>query len=127
MPNPTDLPILDKAIWNTKQIVIISIAIVTTLVSCGGVYASVINQSLVDSRQDSDIIEMKEDMTAKIYNNSQLTYRLNSGQSKIFEEFKALFKEHAKMINEGQKNDIRQAGKTDAILSIVKEHKEAKK
>jgi hypothetical protein len=123
----TNQPILEKPVWNTKQIVIVAIAIVTTLVSCGGVYASVINQSLVDSRQDSDLIEIKEEMKAKIYNNSQLTYRLNSGQTKIFEEFKALFKEHAKMIHEGQKNDIRQAGKTDSILAIVKELKEAKK
>ena len=124
MPNDADTPILEKNVWNTKQIVIVIGALLTTLASCGGIYSSVSNQSLVDARQDNELKKIDEKLDKKVYNSDQLTYRLNSGQTKIINEFKVLLKEHARMIHEEQKNNVRESAKTDYILAIVKELKQ---
>ncbi len=118
------LPILEKNVWNTKQIVIGASFLLTALFSLGGVYSSIANQTLVDARQDKELKKIDEKLDKKVYNSDQLTYRLNSGQTKIINEVKDLLKEHSKMINEEQKNNVRESAKTDYILAIVKEMKD---
>lgn len=64
--------------------------------------------------------EMREEIARTSYNNSQLTYRLNSGQTKLYTELKDL-------VHKGALNSVKVGAKMDYIIIMLENQKDGEK
>ena len=123
----SDKPFIDKSFFTLKNIGVV----ILFVFSCASAWGSISHRQdkgdLRDDRQDEELKKMDQKLDKKVYNSDQLTYRLNSGAMKIINEQKSLLKELGALIHEQEKNNVREAAKTDYMLVILKELKEAKK
>jgi hypothetical protein len=126
MPNPSDMPITDKKVFTVKNVGFVILSVFSCASAWGALSHRIDRNEAVNKLQDNELKKIETKLDNKVYNSDQLTYRLNSGQSKIISELSELLKEHTKMIHEQEKNNVRESAKTDYMLVLLKELKEAK-
>jgi len=126
MPNPSDMPITDKKVFTVKNVGFVILSVFSCASAWGALSHRIDRNEAVIQLQDNELKKIETKLDNKVYNSEQLSYRLNSGQSKIISELSELLKEHTKMIHEQEKNNVRESAKTDYMLVLLKELKEAK-
>ena len=126
MPNPSNIPITDKKVFTVKNVGFVILSVFSCASAWGALSHRIDRNEAVNKLQDNELKKIETKLDNKVYNSDQLTYRLNSGQSKIISELSELLKEHTKMIHEQEKNNVRESAKTDYMLVLLKELKEAK-
>tara|TARA_R110000824_G_C15179536_1_gene673639 strand:- start:39 stop:467 length:429 start_codon:yes stop_codon:yes gene_type:complete len=114
MPDPiSDKPFIDKKFFTLKNIGVVGLCVFSCATTWGAIGHRQSEQKAVleiheirMDRQDATVTDLSkkvdfevEDLDNKIakglYNNSQLTYRLNSGQAKIYNELRELIHKEA--------------------------------
>ena len=123
----SDKPFIDKKFFTVKNVCFIIMSVLSLASAWGALSHRIEKNEAINKLQDNELKKIETKLDKKVYNSDQLTYRLNSGQTKIINELKALMKEHSTLIHEQEKNNVREAAKTDYMLVILKELKEAKK
>jgi len=127
MPNPSDTPLTDKKVFTVKNVGFVILSVFSCASAWGALSHRIERNEAVNILQENELKKTNEKIDKKVYNSDQLTYRLNSGQTKIIEELSELIKDHSEMIHEQEKNNVRESAKTDYMLVLLKELKEAKK
>ena len=94
-----DKPFIDKRFFTLKNIGVVVLCVFSSASAWGALSHRIERNEAVNKLQDLELKKISEDLDKKVYNNSQLTYRLNSGQTKIITELSDLLKEHTKMIH----------------------------
>ena len=127
MPNPSETPLTDKRVFTVKNVGFVILSVFSCASAWGALSHRIDRNEAVNKLQDNELKKIETKLDKKVYNSDQLTYRLNSGQTKIIEELSELIKDHSKMIHEQEKNNVRESAKTDYMLVLLKELKEAKR
>ena len=127
MPDPSNIPITDKKIFTVKNVGFVILSVFSCASAWSALSHRIDRNEAVIQLQENELKKTNEKIDKKVYNSDQLTYRLNSGQSKIVSELSELLKDHTKMIHEQEKNNVRESAKTDYMLVILKELKAVKK
>tara|TARA_R110000824_G_scaffold218492_3_gene405210 strand:+ start:1090 stop:1473 length:384 start_codon:yes stop_codon:yes gene_type:complete len=127
MPNPTDTSLTDKKVFTVKNVGFVILSVFSCASAWGALSHRIDRNNAVNELQDNELKKIETKLDKKVYNSDQLTYRLNSGQTKIIGELSELIKEHSKMIHEQEKNNVRESAKTDYMLVLLKELKAEKK
>ena len=122
-----DKPFIDKKFFTVKNVCFIIMSVLSLASAWGALSHRIEKNEAINKLQDNEFKKIETKLDKKVYNSDQLTYRLNSGQTKIINEQKSLLKELSALIHEQEKDNVRESAKTDYILAIVKELKEAKK
>ncbi len=119
--------ILEKRVWNTKQITIAVGFVLSVVGSIGGVYnaldkktdknsEALSHQKEVDARQDDQLKKMDEKLDKEVYNAEQLSYRLTSANKKYIEKLERNYQTM-------NTHMIEQRVKSDYIVKILEELK----
>lgn len=119
--------LIDKKFFTVKNVCFVIMTVFAFASAWGALSHRIEKNEAVNKLQESELKKIDEKLDKKVYNSDQLTYRLNSGHTKILNEFKVILKEHSKLIHEQEKNNVRESAKTDYMLVLLKEMKEAKK
>ena len=98
--------VIDKKYFTVKNVVVVVLFAFSCASAWGALSHRIEQNKLSNKLQDKEIEKTNEKLDKKVYNSDQLTYRLNSGQTKIITELKALIKEHSAMIHEQEKNNV---------------------
>jgi hypothetical protein len=127
MTNSKETPLTDKKVFTVKNVGFVILSVFSCASAWGALSHRIERNEAVNILQENELKKTNEKIDKKVYNSDQLTYRLNSGQTKIIGELSELIKDHSEMIHEQEKNNVRESAKTDYMLVLLKELKEAKK
>jgi len=127
MSQTQETAILDKRVWNTKQITIAAGFVLSVMVSIGGVYnaldkktdknsETLSHQRDIDARQDEQLKKIDEKLDKEVYNAEQLSYRLTSANKKYIEKLERNYQTM-------NTHMIEQRVKSDYIVKILEELK----
>ena len=126
MTNSKETPLTDKKVFTVKNVGFVILSVFSCASAWGALSHRIERNEAVNILQENELKKTNEKIDKKVYNSDQLTYRLNSGQTKIIGELSELIKDHSEMIHEQEKNNVRESAKTDYMLVLLKELKEAK-